>query len=429
MNTQKLESLKKSLDNKYIPDNMKDKIRAEIAKLEAEIKTDDSLTKAEIKEEIKEISEKVEDALEVAEEKKEEVEAKKESEQKKPVTKTTAKKAPVKKTDTTQKKKTPAQVAKEIRKEGESWKDALKRASQQMSGKKDDEQKTVKTEANKILSYVNRRKALKSLSKGKVDLIRDSKRTALPAGKRISASGKVYYENRDNRTDRLAPNYPSKIYLANGGSTEEVKELKGYSVNIYKNRDSDSNIVPTNGRVILVTDGMSGDSSKVMSNEPHLMLVKRFLFGKEYLHAVPVNYKGSDSRTMFGGNFIWSTDSSFRNNVSEQPIQLHDRVEKYELGGSIKNQYDGKTAEEVWNNLSVSQRHHFLNDHKKEIESTPSSIEKSTKTAFKFLPTKIKNSFKKHISEGQYAKGGRLKSALMRDRNNFNHFEKHEIAY
>ena len=38
MNTEKLEKLKKSLDNKFIPDSMKDKIRTEIQKLESEIK-------------------------------------------------------------------------------------------------------------------------------------------------------------------------------------------------------------------------------------------------------------------------------------------------------------------------------------------------------------------------------------------------------
>lgn len=75
-------------------------------------------------------------------------------------------------------------------------------------------------------------------------------------------------------------------------------------------------------------------------------------------------------------------------------------------GGSIENQYEGKSAEEVWNMLSTSQKYHFLNDHSKEIESTPASIEKATKTTYSFLPIKFKNAFKKHVSESQYAKGG-----------------------
>jgi len=36
---------------------------------------------------------------------------------------------------------------------------------------------------------------------GKSNVKRDKKRDALPAGKRISKSGKVYYEYRKNRSD------------------------------------------------------------------------------------------------------------------------------------------------------------------------------------------------------------------------------------
>jgi len=37
-------------------------------------------------------------------------------------------------------------------------------------------------------------------------------------------------------------------------------------------------------------------------------------------------------------------------------------------GGGIKNQYEGRTPENVWNNLSKAQRQHFLYDHAGEIE-------------------------------------------------------------
>ena len=39
---------------------------------------------------------------------------------------------------------------------------------------------------------------------------------------------------------------------------------------------------------------------------------------------VPVELEGR--HTMFGGAFVWSSDSRFRG-LSEQPVQLHDRVE------------------------------------------------------------------------------------------------------
>jgi len=38
---------------------------------------------------------------------------------------------------------------------------------------------------------------------GKTDVFRDKRRTAMPSGKRISKSGKTYYEYRKNRTDKV----------------------------------------------------------------------------------------------------------------------------------------------------------------------------------------------------------------------------------
>jgi hypothetical protein len=51
----------------------------------------------------------------------------------------------------------------------------------------------------------------------------------------------------------------------------------------------------SNNRAILVTDGLKGDSSTVMSDEPYLKLVKREMFGKTYLSAEPINY-GADKK-------------------------------------------------------------------------------------------------------------------------------------
>ena len=38
---------------------------------------------------------------------------------------------------------------------------------------------------------------------GKTDRKRDMKRKAMPPGKRISKNGKIYYERRKNRSDKL----------------------------------------------------------------------------------------------------------------------------------------------------------------------------------------------------------------------------------
>jgi hypothetical protein len=227
---EKLEKLKKSLDNKFIPDNMKDKIRAEIKKLELEIKTDETMTATEVKEEVKEIEEKVEKALEVAEEKEEIAEAKAEEKKEKAQRKPREKKATKSKTKTpkfepksTAKKKTVFSLAKEIRKDGESWEQAKQRASKMMKSGTTETKKKVKTETSKLLASIRRKKELKGLT---TNISRDINRPALPKGKRISKNGKVYYEYRDDHSDRLAPSFKDKIYLENGGGVDGIIELK-----------------------------------------------------------------------------------------------------------------------------------------------------------------------------------------------------------
>lgn len=74
------------------------------------------------------------------------------------------------------------------------------------------------------------KKSIKSASSRSIE--RDSKRKALPAGKRISGDGNVYYENRDNRSDRNAPNFPkNKPYLKGGGETDTIASVIFYANN------------------------------------------------------------------------------------------------------------------------------------------------------------------------------------------------------
>jgi hypothetical protein len=226
---EKLEKLKKSLDNKFIPDNMKDKIRAEIKKLESEIKTDETMTATEVKEEVKEIEEKVEKALEVAEKKEEQAEAKAEEKKEKAPRKAREKKASTSETKTpksepkaTAKKKSVFSIAKEIRKDGESWEQAKERASKMMKSDTTETKKKVRTETDKLLAMVRRNKEYKKLA-GSSNLAKDAQRRALPRGKRVSADGNVYYENRANRVDVGGF---KNAYLENGGGVDGIIELK-----------------------------------------------------------------------------------------------------------------------------------------------------------------------------------------------------------
>lgn len=216
MNTEKIEKLKKGLTNSQIPETLREKIRQQISRLEAEDKANEAPPKEEAPKE---------------EAPKAEATPKKEPAPKKAraprvakaptVRKPRVKKVVEPKTPTTG-KNTAMALAKEIRKDGEKWTDAVKRASSEMKKGTKQIKKSTNTELKKLLALVKKRKELKGISG--TDLKRDSSRKAKPRGKRVSKDGNVYYENRDNRTDRLSPNYPKNAPLLAGGGgvwTEE----------------------------------------------------------------------------------------------------------------------------------------------------------------------------------------------------------------
>lgn len=205
MNTEKIEKLKKGLTNSQIPENLKQKIREQIAKLEAEIKTDESMTANEVKKEVTKIEKKVDDSVEVVEKK---IQKEKIAEAKKTST--------AKQSQTSKPKPTAMSFAKEIRKDGESWKDAMARASKMMKEKTHTATKDVESELEKLTKLVRSKKELKG-QVGQTNLLRDAKRKALPSGKRISYTGEVYYENRANRTDKGTY---GKYHLEEGGKFE-----------------------------------------------------------------------------------------------------------------------------------------------------------------------------------------------------------------
>ena len=188
MNTEKIEKLKKSLSNSKIPADLKPKIEAEIKRLEDL--------------DAKNSPEPKEDAKPVAKTRKPRTT--------KPVAKKTSTAKP---SQTSKPKRTAMSVAKEIRKDGESWKDAMARASKVMKEKSKTATKDVETELQKLTKLVRGKKELKG-QVGKTNLLIDAKRKAKPMGRRVSKDGNVYYENRANRTDRGTY---GKYHLAEGG--------------------------------------------------------------------------------------------------------------------------------------------------------------------------------------------------------------------
>jgi len=131
-------------------------------------------------------------------------------------------------------KRTAMSLAKEIRKEGESWNDARARASKMMKEDSKDLSKTVETELEKLTKLVRSQKSkAKLVGVSGTDIRRDSVRKAKPRGARkVTKSGETsnqygtfnnhigrkYYESRDRHSDRLAPNYPKNAPLLENGA-------------------------------------------------------------------------------------------------------------------------------------------------------------------------------------------------------------------
>ena len=130
------------------------------------------------------------------------------------------------------KKPTVSSVASKIRKPGESWKDALGRAKVIFNDKKQTQVAKTKKAVDDLRDFLKNDKDFKgwprTYGKEKASdnsLERDAQRQASPPGKRVSKTGRVYYENRDNRSDREANAFPRKIYLKEGGNIYNTRNL------------------------------------------------------------------------------------------------------------------------------------------------------------------------------------------------------------
>jgi hypothetical protein len=108
-----------------------------------------------------------------------------------------------------------------------------------------------------------------------------------------------------------------------------------------------------------------------------------------------------------------------RADVKRKKFPMLEKGGYMEHGGAIKNQYEGREAEDVWNNLSIDQRQHFIYDHANQIEElkgielTSIEIKNAYNSKWIGLDPWIKNRFENHVREGQYAKGGMTDHNLM----------------
>ena len=116
--------------------------------------------------------------------------------------------------------------------------------------------------------------------------------------------------------------------------------MKGLPVNIYRDNSGDctlggvSSKTANMDRFILVDEKVGGPFN-VEENEVYLIIVRRNLFGRVYMHLEPrINDKDLKPKgtvgSMMGGNFAYTSDSRFRE-VSDYPLPIHDRFESQEL--------------------------------------------------------------------------------------------------
>ena len=117
-------------------------------------------------------------------------------------------------------KKNATKKANVVAKKSTSVLQKIKKANKKVEPKKATPKKATATKKPSVLqqlkSKIKLTKNLSGYKKSGIDLVRDADRPALPAGRRISKDGNVYYENRLNRVDIKQPpkRYPK---LEDGG--------------------------------------------------------------------------------------------------------------------------------------------------------------------------------------------------------------------
>jgi len=107
----------------------------------------------------------------------------------------------------------------------------------------------------------------------------------------------------------------------------ETKNTKGLLVFVYESSNGDSTnngLTHRQKQLILVGENINGPFD-ITDGEDYLVLKNKNFNNKEYLYCVPNSIIESGEHSMFGGNFVYTSDSRFPN---KYPIPVHDRVER-----------------------------------------------------------------------------------------------------
>jgi len=305
-------------------------------------------------------------------------------------------KAKAKSSQTRKPKRTPMSLAKEIRKEGESWADARARASKMMKEDSKDLSKTVETELDKLSKLVKSQKSrAKLVGISDTDIKRDAVRKAKPRGARkVTHSGETsnqygtyknhlgrkYYESRDKHSDRLAPRYPKNApLLAEGGY------LTDPTFGTFQNQ--------------VFADGGKVEFVKEFTNKDGIQI--------------------SEGKTENGKTFYSATVISY---------PLHKIIPMNE-----DKEYVIKRAKDIYKSMLNYKKTEDFRVYKDKKFAEGGDIDAFTLRMVKsngIQPAEVlKEDANVKYAGGGFFSSGRPKSALMRDRKNVNHSEDYEVRY
>lgn len=298
-------------------------------------------------------------------------------------------------------------------------------------------------------------------------------------GTKEENKGGTYYEKRENRFDKQNKRYPKLEdggMMAKGGQIGDsgiitdkksmfmgkmgviVGELgNSYQVRVLENGNERTVLVSKRGIDIMkddeYADGGMTKSSRITKGSKYMRRFKTTSgdSGYDVIEIVDTNYfsnkyggspntirykiiessipkeigtydedgrKNFQTRLKYGMMEKISYNDGGLTDIGGTQFNDTDLSGMFANGGKIKNQYEGKTPEDIWNNLTKEQRSHFIYDHKHEIEEyrgeeygdlSSKEIIKAYNSNYNELDKNIKNRFNNHTREGQYAKGGEVK--------------------
>ena len=120
-----------------------------------------------------------------------------------------------------------------------------------------------------------------------------------------------------------------EYYESNNQSDEQSQKAILCFVYRYGTQDTTANGLSSKKDQLMLVDP-EGEYTKnapfnVDDEEDYLVLMRKSFRGKPYMYAVPKSILDEGARSMFGGNFLYSSDSRF---PYGGPIKIHDRVER-----------------------------------------------------------------------------------------------------